>query len=80
MAPNLGNGGMVNSDWMTSAQGRVPAEENGPFQSFYQACLARGMKPHLARLTQARKIAAITLLVWKKGARFDAEHLKRQAA
>jgi len=38
------------------------------------------MKPHLARLTPARKIAAITLLVWKKGVRFDAEHLKQQAA
>src|SRR5260221_14741624 len=47
----------------------------GPFQDFYQACVARGMKPHLARLTLARKIAAITLLVWKKGVRFDAEHL-----
>jgi len=52
----------------------------GPFQNFYQACVARGMKPHLARLTLARKIAAITLLVWKKGERFDAEHLKQQAA
>ena len=30
--------------------------------------------------TLARKIAAITLLVWKKGVRFDAEHLKQQAA
>jgi len=52
----------------------------GPFQDFYQATVARGMKPHLARLTLARKIASITLLVWKKGARFDAEHLKQQAA
>jgi len=52
----------------------------GPFQDFYQACVARGMKPHLARLTLARKIASITLLVWKKGVRFDAEHLKQQAA
>lgn len=52
----------------------------GPFQNFYEACVARGMKPHLARLTLARKIAAITLLVWKKGVRFDAEHLKQQAA
>ena len=52
----------------------------GPFQGFYQDCVARGMKPHLARLTLARKIAAITLLVWKKGDRFDAEHLKQQAA
>src|SRR5499433_1699234 len=52
----------------------------GPLQNFYEACVARGMKPHLARLTLARKIAAITLIVWKKGARFDAEHLKPQAA
>jgi len=52
----------------------------GPFKDFYEACVARGMKPHLARLTLARKIAAIALLVWKKGVRFDAEHLKQQAA
>ncbi len=52
----------------------------GPFQEFYAALIARGMKPSMARLTLARKIAAITLLVWKKGVRFDAEHLKQQAA
>jgi len=52
----------------------------GPFQNFYETCVARGMKPSMARLTLARKIAAITLLVWKKGVRFDAEHLKQQAA
>jgi transposase len=56
------------------------AANSGPFQNFYQACLARGMKPSMARLTLARKIAAITLLVWKKGVRFDAEYLKQQAA
>ena len=52
----------------------------GPLQNFYEACVARGMKPNLARLTLARKIAAITLVVWKKEVRFDAEHLKLQAA
>jgi len=52
----------------------------GPFQEFYSALVARGMKPSMARLTLARKIAAITLLIWKKGVRFDAEHLKQQAA
>lgn len=52
----------------------------GPFQEFYAALVARGMKPSMARLTLARKIAAVTLLVWKKGVRFDAEHLKQQAA
>src|SRR5215471_478936 len=52
----------------------------GPFKDFYDSCIARGVKPHLARLTLARKLAAITLHVWKKGASFDAEHLKQQAA
>jgi len=35
--------------------------------------LAKGMKPEMARLTLARKIAAITLTLWKRGERFDAE-------
>ena len=30
----------------------------------------------MARLTLARKIAAITLIVWKKGVHFDAKQLK----
>jgi transposase len=52
----------------------------GPFQEFYVALVTKGMKPTMARLTLARKIAAITLIVWKKGVGFDAEHLKQQAA
>jgi transposase len=52
----------------------------GPFGDFYKNLLAKGMKPEMARLTLARKIAAITLSVWKKGARFDPEQLKTQAA
>src|SRR6266849_4053418 len=54
------------------------AEET--FQEFYGALLAKGMKPPMARLTLARKIAAITLIVWKKGERFDAQQLRRSAA
>ena len=52
----------------------------GPFRDFYTALLAKGMKPAMARLTLARKMAAITLILWKKGERFDAGQLKRQAA
>jgi len=52
----------------------------GPLHEFYEALLAKGMKPALARLTGARKMATIPWIVWKKGARFDAEHLKQQAA
>ena len=42
--------------------------------------MAKGMKPKIARLTLARKIAAITLTVWKKGVHFDANYLKPQTA
>ncbi len=52
----------------------------GPLKDFYAMRLAQGMKPELARLTLARKIAAITLTLWKKGESFNAEHLKAQAA
>src|SRR5215467_164768 len=52
----------------------------GPFQEFYQASIAKGIEPTMARLTLARKIAAITLTLWKKGEDFDAEKLKSQAA
>jgi transposase len=52
----------------------------GPLHDFYEALLAKGRKPTMARLTLARKIAAIVLIVWKKEVRFDANHLKQQAA
>lgn len=53
---------------------------SGPFRDFYERLLTKGIKPSMARLTLARKIAAITLTLWKKGARFDPEQLKSQAA
>jgi len=52
----------------------------GPFRDYYEILLGKGMKPEMARLTLARKIAAISLIVWKKGERFDPEQLKAQAA
>jgi transposase len=58
----------------------VAAAKAGPFREFYDALVAKGIRPQMARLTLARKIAAITLMVWKKGVRFDANHLKPQTA
>jgi transposase len=52
----------------------------GPLREFYVGLLDKGMKPEMARLTLARKMAAITLALWKKGGRFDAEQLRTQAA
>ncbi len=40
----------------------------------------KGIRPTMARLTLARKIAAITLTMWKKGVSFDPKQLHRQAA
>jgi transposase len=51
----------------------------GASRDFYEALLAKGRRPTMARLTLARKIAAITLMVWKKGASFDAKYLKQAA-
>ena len=50
----------------------------GPFRDFYEGLVAKGMRIEMARLTLARKIAAITLAVWKKGVAFDAKYLKPQ--
>jgi transposase len=52
----------------------------GPFREFYQTLVDKGMRPEMARLTLARKIAVITLTIWKKGVAFDAKYLKPQTA
>jgi hypothetical protein len=58
----------------------VASTKPGPFEEFYAALLAKGMRPEMARLTLARKIATIVLIVWKRGVCFDANHLKPQTA
>jgi len=58
----------------------IASVKPGPFQEFYAALLAKGTRPDLARLTLARKIATIVLIVWKRGVSFDAQYLKPQTA
>lgn len=43
----------------------------GTLQDFYHSIIARGTRQELARVTLARKLAAITLRLWKKGERYD---------
>jgi hypothetical protein len=43
----------------------------GELDQSYERMIGRGMRPEMAYLTLARKIAAIVLAVWKKGASFD---------
>ena len=58
----------------TAATARV-----GPLQAFYRGMLARGMREELARVTLTRKLAALTLRLWKKGERYDPTQLTQQA-
>ena len=58
----------------TAASGRP-----GPLQDFYGGLLAGGMRAPLARVTLTRKLAAITLCLWKNGERYDPAKLTQQA-
>lgn len=53
---------------------------SGPFKAAYDARVAQGMDPSLARLTIARQLAATTLAIWKRGEQFNPERMKQQAA
>jgi transposase len=48
-----------------------------PFQTFYQHRVAQGIPPAMAHLTLARKIATLTLVLWKKGECFDPEKVTK---
>jgi transposase len=56
------------------------AARPGPLKDFYDAMVARGMREELARVTLARKLAAVVLRLWKKGEPYDATKLSVQAA
>lgn len=58
----------------TAAAGR-----RGALHDWYQGLLARGLREELARVTLARKLAAITLRLWKTGERYDPAKLSLQA-
>ncbi len=54
--------------------------KSGPLHEFYARQLAAGQSTEIARVMVARKLATIVLTLWKRGERFNAEHLKPQAA
>ncbi len=54
------------------------ASKPGPLQELFEASVARGVSPELAKVTLARKIASVTLSLWKKGERWDPKKLTMQ--
>lgn len=47
------------------------AANSGVFKQYFDRLCAKGMPTNLARVTLARKIAAVTLTLWKKGEQFN---------
>src|SRR5207245_2076776 len=63
---------------MVTEARRDPAGR-GPLQDFWHRVMARGTREELARLTLTRKLAALTLRLWKKGERYDSTKLTTPA-
>ena len=59
----------------TAATGRP-----GALHDFYQQLLANGLRADLARVTLARKLAALTLRLWKTGEAYDPTKLTQQVS
>jgi len=56
-------------------KGAAKTAAAGQWKSRFDAMIANGTPESLARLTLARKIAAITLALWKRGERYDPNKL-----
>jgi transposase len=57
----------------------LAGSHKGPFKPYYDRLVERGLNAELAQVTLARKIAAITLTLWQKGASFDRQKLVKPA-
>jgi transposase len=49
----------------------IQQHRGSPLHADYERMLAAGIKPNLAKVTLARKIAAITLAMWKSKEEYD---------
>jgi transposase len=56
-------------------KGAAKTVSSGAWKLEFEAMIAKGTPKNLARLTFARKIASITLALWKKGERYDNKKL-----
>ena len=54
-------------------------QQHTEVKEYYDRLCATGMRPEMAQLTVARKLAAIVLSLWKKGERYDPQRLNQVA-
>ncbi len=55
----------------------VAIRQPGPFKDYYDPRAQRGVDPAILRVTVARKLAALTLSLWKKGEHYRPEGVKQ---
>jgi hypothetical protein len=56
-------------------QGTTAGGRSDPWREYLENLREKGMRQEMARLTLARKIAAVALTIWKKGETFDPKKL-----
>ena len=77
---NRNRNGMLKSVFKGAALAVATRMPHHPLHADYQRQLAAGTKPNLARLTLARRIAAIALAMWKHNEEYDpARHRRKEA-
>ena len=54
-------------------------QQHPEIKNYYEGLCAKGLRPELARLTVARKLAAIVLSLWKKGELYEPTRLNPAA-
>lgn len=62
----------LKSAFISAAVGGVTSDR---WRAYLDSLEQKGMRPQMARLTLARKIAAVALTIWKKGEMFDPNKL-----
>jgi transposase len=54
-------------------------QQHAEIKEYYEGLCATGMRPEMAQLTVARKLAAMVLSLWKKGELYDPTRLNQAA-
>jgi transposase len=60
--------------------GAIEAIKQEAFKRMYERMTSQGVRAEMARLTIARKLAAVTLAVWKSGEQYDEKKLSKLIA
>lgn len=58
----------------------LEALKDETFKQYYERLRERGLRAELARVQVARKLAAVTLAVWKRASDYDSERVMKRAA